>query len=253
MAGSVCEFGTPLLHHRQPAQQRSCLVLASLIHRLPARLDLPRLSEADAPARDRSREWRGADQACVRGVRRGGGANQRAVGVTRFKTPASCSTSRRARWRTAWHSKRSPPCPRSDPRLIRPALGSRLVQGHGSAHESLQSPLVYLLALVEVDGAPCVPVKAGVEEARRILQSRPLGEGHLHDVLVSLACADQSVVRPHRNPSPLPLLADFGIGFLHENTEPAEHLAPPVAQLLDSRVYHLRRRLAFLRPALLHA
>src|SRR5215831_5381460 len=47
-----------------------------------ARLDLPLLSEADAPPRHRSREWRGADQACLRGVRRGGGANQRAVGVT---------------------------------------------------------------------------------------------------------------------------------------------------------------------------
>src|SRR5215469_764741 len=88
------------------------------------------------------------------------------------------------------------------------------VQGHGGANESLQRLLVYLLALVEVDGTPGVPVKTGVEQARRILQSRPFGEGHLHDVLVSLACADQSVVRPHRNPSPLPFLYDIGIGFL---------------------------------------
>src|SRR4029434_6415132 len=109
------------------------------------------------------------------------------------------------------------------------ALGCGLVQGHGGANESLQRLLVYLLALVEVDGTPCVPVKTGVEEARRILQSRPFGEGHLHDVLVSLACADQSVVRPHRNPSPLPLLDDFGIGFLDQGTEPTEHLAPSVA------------------------
>src|ERR1700719_632139 len=109
------------------------------------------------------------------------------------------------------------------------ALGGGLVQGHGGANESLQRLLVYLLTLVEVDGTPCVPVKAGVEEGRRILQSCPFGEGHLHDVLVSLACADQSVVRPHRNPSPLPLLDDFGIGFLDQGPEPAEHLAPPVA------------------------
>jgi hypothetical protein len=94
------------------------------------------------------------------------------------------------------------------------ALGCGLVQGHGGANESPQRLLVYLLALVEIDGTPCGPLKTGVEEARRILQSRPFGEGHLHDVLVSLACADQSVVRPHRNPSPLPLLDDFGIGFL---------------------------------------
>src|SRR5215470_12029784 len=133
------------------------------------------------------------------------------------------------------------------------ALGSRLVQGHGGANERLQRLLVYLLALVEVDGTPRVSVKTGVEEARRILQSRAFGEGHLHDGLVGLACADQSVVRPHRNPSPLPLFDDFGIGFFDQGAQPAEHLAPPVAELLDSRVDQLRRRLAFLRPALLHA
>src|SRR5262249_35547674 len=78
------------------------------------------------------------------------------------------------------------------------------------------------------------------------------GKGHLHDVLVRLACADQSVVRPHRNALPLPLLGDLGIGFLDQRTEPAEHLAPPVAELLDSRVDQLRRRLSLLRPARLH-
>src|SRR4051794_13332462 len=109
------------------------------------------------------------------------------------------------------------------------ALGFGLVQGHGGPNQSLQRLLVYLLALAEVDRTPCVPFKAGVEEARRILQSRPFGEGHLHDILVSLARADQSVVRPHRNPSPLPLLDDFRIGFLDQSTEPAEHRAPPVA------------------------
>src|SRR6516225_11839035 len=132
------------------------------------------------------------------------------------------------------------------------ALGSGLVEGHGGANEGLQRLLVYLLALVEVDGTPCVPLKTGVEEARRILQSRPFGEGHLHDVLVGLACADQSVVRPHWNASPLPLLDDFGIGFLDQGTEPAEHHAAPVAELLDSRVYQLRSRLGVWRPTLLH-
>src|SRR5262245_1763489 len=133
------------------------------------------------------------------------------------------------------------------------ASGFGLVQGHGGANESLQRLLVYRLAFVEVDGTPCVRLGTGVEESRRILQSRRFGEGHLHDVLVSLAGADHSVVLPHRNPSPLPLLDDFGIGFLEQGTEPAEHLAPPVAELLDSLVYQLRRRLACLRPALLHA
>src|SRR5215831_9217955 len=66
------------------------------------------------------------------------------------------------------------------------------VEVHGGANQRLQRLLVYLLALAEVDGTPCVPLKAGVEETRRILESRPFGEGHLHDVFVSLACADNS-------------------------------------------------------------
>src|SRR5207249_1940531 len=122
----------------------------------------------------------------------------------------------------------------------RSATGTGRVQRHGGANESLQRLLVYLLALVKVDGTPCVPVKTGVEEARRVLQSRPFGEGHLHDILVRLTRADQSVVRPDRNTSPLPLLDDFGIGCLDQGTEPAEHLPPPVAELLDSRVDQLR-------------
>src|SRR5581483_5346389 len=128
-----------------------------------------------------------------------------------------------------------------------------LVQGHRGTNEGLQRLLVDLPALAEVDGTPRVPFETGVEEARRILQGGAFGEGHLHDVLVGLARADDSVVRPHRNASPLPLLDDFGIGFLHKGTEPAEHLAPPVAELLDSLVDQLRRRLVVLRPALLHA
>src|SRR5688572_23280230 len=64
------------------------------------------------------------------------------------------------------------------------AWGFGLVQGDGGANERLQRLLVYLLALAEVDGTPSVSVQTGVEEARRILQCRRLGEGHLHDVLV---------------------------------------------------------------------
>src|SRR3954453_13845018 len=124
------------------------------------------------------------------------------------------------------------------------AFGFGLVQGHGGANERLQRLPVYLVALMEVDGTPCVTLKTGVEEPRRILQSRPFGKGHLPPVLVSLACADQSVVRPDRYPSPFPFLDDFGIGLLDQGTESAEHLAPPIAQLLDSRVDQLRRRFA---------
>src|SRR5262249_52585985 len=111
---------------------------------------------------------------------------------------------------------------------------------------------VYLLALMKVDGTPRVSLQTRVEEPRRILESRPLGEGHLHDTFVSLARADQTVVRPHRNSSPLPLLDDFRIGLLDQATEPAQHLAPPVAQLLDSCIDELGGRPAWLRIGLFH-
>src|SRR5438874_11814971 len=71
-----------------------------------------------------------------------------------------------------------------------------------------------------------------------------LGEGHLPDILVGLASADDSGVRPHRNPSPLPLLDHFGVGLLDENSDPSERLAPPITQLLDSRIYQLRGRVS---------
>src|SRR5258708_12542367 len=130
------------------------------------------------------------------------------------------------------------------------ALGFGFVQGHGGANESLQRLLVYLLALAEVDGAPRVPIKTGVEEARRILQRRPFGEGHLHHVLVGLARADQSVVRPHRNPSPLPLLHDFGIGLLSQGSQPPLPLAPPVPHLLPPPFLQLTRNSPFFLPPL---
>src|SRR6186997_3538 len=73
------------------------------------------------------------------------------------------------------------------------------------ADQRLQRLAVDLLALVDVDRAPGLAREAGVEEAGRILQRGPPGEGQLHRFLVGLAGADDAVVRPDRHP-PLPLL-----------------------------------------------
>src|SRR6185436_8341279 len=62
----------------------------------------------------------------------------------------------------------------------------------GGVDEGLECLLVDPLALVDVDGAPRVSLEAGIEEARRILQRRTLGEGQLYDLLVRLPGADQS-------------------------------------------------------------
>src|ERR1700730_4841307 len=121
----------------------------------------------------------------------------------------------------------------------------RRVQCHGDANERLQRLFINLVALMEIDCTPGVAFEAGVEEARRVLQRGALGEGHLHDIFVRLTGADHSGVRPHRNPSPLPLLDHFGVGLLDENSDPSERLAPPITQLLDSRIYQLRGSVSF--------
>src|SRR5262249_9118431 len=131
------------------------------------------------------------------------------------------------------------------------AAGHGLVQGHGLLNQGLERLLVDLLALVEVDGAPRVPLEAGVEDLRGILQGRAPGEGQLDDLLVDLARAEDPVMRPHRN-APLPLLDDVGIRRPDQRAEPCERLASPVVELLDPRVDQLGGSLA-LRPwALLH-
>src|SRR5262245_44117644 len=99
---------------------------------------------------------------------------------------------------------------------------------------------------MEVDGTPDVAFEAGVEEARRVLQRGALCEGHLHDIHVRLTGADHSRVRPHRNPSPLPLLDHFGVGLPDENSDPSERLAPPITELLDSRINQPRGRISSL-------
>src|SRR3989304_2123207 len=66
-------------------------------------------------------------------------------------------------------------------------LSARSIESDGRADERLGRIRVNLLTLVNVDGAPCVPVKARVEELGRILQGSTLEEGQLHYRLVRLS------------------------------------------------------------------
>src|SRR5215831_16991113 len=56
---------------------------------------------------------------------------------------------------------------------------------------------------------------------------------------------DYSGMFPNRNPSPFPLLDHLRVGLFDENSDPGEHLAPPITQFLDSRIYQLRRSVSF--------
>src|SRR5262245_36147536 len=80
------------------------------------------------------------------------------------------------------------------PRPLTFLLSLGFVEGHCLTHENHQRRLINVIALAEVDRAPGVPFKTGVEQTRGILQSRTFGEGHLDDALVSLTGAYQSVV-----------------------------------------------------------
>src|SRR5215212_1846015 len=68
------------------------------------------------------------------------------------------------------------------------------IQSDRRANEGHQRLLVDLLAFPNVDRAPGVAFQARVEEAVRVLERRALGEGHLHEALVGLARADDSVM-----------------------------------------------------------
>src|SRR5436309_14702100 len=101
---------------------------------------------------------------------------------------------------------------------------------------------VELVIFFDVDGTPDLPLKAGVEETRRIVQSSALEERQLDHVLVGLTSTDTPVVGPDRCSGvrgfhPLPLLDDIGVRFLDESSHPAERLAAPVAQLPNPLVH----------------
>jgi hypothetical protein len=119
-------------------------------------------------------------------------------------------------------------------------VGAGRVQRHGGANERLPRLFIDLVTLMEIDGTAGVAFEAGVEVVRGILQRGAFCEGHLHDSLVRLAGANDSGVRPNRNPTPLSLLDDPGVCLLDERSDPSERLAPPVTLLPNFLVNHLR-------------
>src|SRR5947209_999466 len=110
---------------------------------------------------------------------------------------------------------------------FRGLLSARSIESDGRADERLERVRVNLLTLVNVDGAPCVPVEAGVEELGRIFQGGALEEGQLHDRLVRLSRADAAVMGPYRGPHPLPLFHNIRVGPRDEGAHPCQGIASP--------------------------
>jgi len=103
---------------------------------------------------------------------------------------------------------------------FRGLLSARSIESNGRADERLERIRVNLLTLVNVDGAPCVLVKARVEELGRIFQGSALKEGQLHYRLVRLSRADAPVMGPYRGPHPLPLFHNIRVGLPDEGAHP---------------------------------
>src|ERR1700704_4403010 len=115
-------------------------------------------------------------------------------------------------------------------RTWRGLLSARSIESDGCADERLERIRVNLLVLVNVDGAPGVPVKARVEELGRILQGSALEEGQLHYRLERLSRADAPVMGPYRGAHPFPLFHNLRVGLPDEGAHPCECIASPVTQ-----------------------
>src|SRR5262245_1166011 len=126
---------------------------------------------------------------------------------------------------------------------------AREIERSCSADELLQGLLIDLLVFADVDRAPDIPLEAGVEEARRVLQRSSPGERQLHDTLVGLPRTHDAAVRPDGDP-PLPLLDDLRIGLVDELAHFREHHPAPVPELQDPLVDQCGGRLG--RGGLLH-
>src|SRR5207302_3829982 len=116
----------------------------------------------------------------------------------------------------------------------------------------LEGALVNFSSLANVDRAAYVSIETRVEETGRILQSRALGEGKLHDILVGFAGADDAIVRPNRSAHPLPLLDDARVCILDELAHSAERFPAPVPEIGDSFRDELRCRPALAGARLFH-
>ena len=64
------------------------------------------------------------------------------------------------------------------------------MKSDGSTDERFERGCIDLFTVMDVNLAPCVALKAGVEEFGRVLQRSPLGESQRHDCLVGLAGAN---------------------------------------------------------------
>src|SRR5260370_14602451 len=122
------------------------------------------------------------------------------------------------------------------------------IERHCSADEIFQGRRIDLVAFVDVDGAPDIPVEAGVKQTCSVLQRSSLGKCHLDDVLVRFSRADDAAMGPDGSPHPLPLFGDLRVCFVYDSAHFRERLPAPVPKFLDLLVDECRCRFHRYRP-----
>ena len=103
-----------------------------------------------------------------------------------------------------------------------------MIVSHGSADEIFQSALIEFVALGEINRSPSISTQTVIEEFVRIWKACALIKGEFYLVLVSVAHADESIVRPTRRTHPFPFLDYLGVGIMHDFANISKHLAAPV-------------------------
>ena len=110
------------------------------------------------------------------------------------------------------------------------------VESDSRSDEGAQGRLVEFLAFREIDSTTGAAFETGVEQLGRVRKRSTFGEGHLDHRFVGFAGADHAFAFPDRNSAPLPFLNDGGLGCEHYQSELAENVASPIAEIADSLV-----------------
>src|SRR5690606_34219771 len=110
----------------------------------------------------------------------------------------------------------------------------------GGLNERNEGAFIDRFTLAYINRPAHIAFKACIEDMSRVIERRAMGESQLHDLLVSLAGADDAVMRPDRDTEPFPLLHHVGIGLPYERAHSGKRLAAPVAKFGDAPVNKLR-------------
>ena len=116
------------------------------------------------------------------------------------------------------------------------------IERYSSADKILQGLFIHVVAFMDVDSAPGIPVEAGVEKAARVLQRSSFRKRQFDYVFVRLSGAHDTAVGPDGSPPPLPLFDHVWVCVMYNLADFGERLPAPIPKFLDLSVNQCRSR-----------